>query len=66
MTGMQGTKAGAVLAALLLAGCASAPPSNAYCKLAKPISYSRAHDTKNTVRQIVAHNAVWKSQSCPK
>lgn len=63
MMASLGTRA-APLALLLLAGCAS-PPVNAYCKLAKPISYSRSGDTRDTVRQVVAHNAVWKSQACP-
>ena len=48
---------------LLLAGCqtdGSALPSVA-CTIFKPIYYSPAHDTRDTARQIVAHNAVGKA-----
>lgn len=49
----------------LLLVCASCTTTiNAYCKLVEPIRYSKK-DTKETVRQIVGHNAVWKSQNCP-
>lgn len=56
---------------VFLGGCASVP-HNAYCKLAEPITYCTKKgktcphaDTQGTVRQIVGHNAVWKSQNCP-
>jgi len=51
-----------IIAAGLLAGCNQAT-INAYCQLAKPISWSKK-DTKKTVRQVVAHNRVWLSQNC--
>ena len=51
-----------IVVVLLLGGCNQAT-INAYCQLAKPISWSKK-DTKPTVRQIVAHNRVWISQNC--
>ncbi len=48
---------------LLLAGCqtdGSTLPSVA-CTIFKPITYSKTKDTKVTIRQIVAHNAVGKA-----
>jgi hypothetical protein len=52
-----------VSALLLLCGCqtdGSALPSVA-CTIFKPIYYSPAHDTRETARQVVAHNAVGKA-----
>lgn len=52
-----------IITAGLLAGCNQAT-INAYCQLAKPITYNKKKDTTKTVRQIVAHNRVWLSQNC--
>lgn len=48
---------------LLLAGCqtdGAALPSVA-CTVFKPITYSTSKDTRETVRQVVGHNATGKS-----
>lgn len=47
--------------ALALAGCETAqnPSSGAACRIFKPISYSRHHDTAATIDEIKQHNAVW-------
>lgn len=48
---------------LLLAGCqtdGAALPSVA-CTVFKPITYSTSRDTRETVRQVVGHNATGKS-----
>lgn len=60
---MMGLRAISLLALLTLADCTTI---NAYCDLAKPLSYSRSQDSRPTIRGIVGHNAVWKSQNCPK
>jgi len=52
-----------IIAAVFLTGCNHAT-INAYCQLAKPITYNKKKDTQKTVRQIVAHNRVWISQNC--
>jgi hypothetical protein len=62
---MMGLRAISLLALLGLGGCTTTT-INAYCNLANPLSYSRSGDTRHTIRGIVAHNAVWKSQNCPK
>jgi hypothetical protein len=42
----------------VLSGCAGMPqPSNVGCTVFKPIGWSQ-RDTRPTVRQVVAHNAV--------
>jgi hypothetical protein len=48
------------VACLLLAGCGTDGVSlpSFGCTAFKPITYSRSKDTRETVRQIVAHNAV--------
>lgn len=45
--------------ALLLAGCQTdgAALPNVACGVFHPITYSRSKDTRETVRQIVGHNA---------
>lgn len=48
---------------LLLAGCqtdGAALPSVA-CTVFHPITYSKSKDTRETVRQVVGHNATGKS-----
>lgn len=52
-----------IIAAGFLAGCQQTT-INAFCQLAKPITYNKKKDTAKTVRQIVAHNRVWISQHC--
>lgn len=44
----------------VVAGCASDGVSlpSFGCTAFKPITYSRSKDTRETVRQVVAHNAV--------
>ena len=44
----------------VVAGCATDGVSlpSFGCTVFKPITYSRSKDTRETVRQIVAHNAV--------
>jgi hypothetical protein len=49
-----------VFLCLAVAGCATDGASlpSFGCTVFKPITYSRKNDTRETVRQIVAHNAV--------
>lgn len=49
-----------VLLCIGVAGCATDGVSlpSFGCQAFKPITYSRKNDTRETVRQIVAHNAV--------
>ena len=44
---------------LMLAGCVTdgAGLPSVACGVFKPITYSRTHDTRVTIRQIVGHNA---------
>ena len=49
----------AILASLLLAGCATPQVVDSYCLNAKPIVYSGAQDTEATKAQIKEHNAVY-------
>lgn len=61
MTGFRATSV--LLLGLLLAGCqtdGSTLPSVA-CTVFQPITYSRSKDTRETVRQVVGHNASGKA-----
>lgn len=48
-----------VLLCLAVAGCATdgAGLPSVACSVFAPITYSRKHDTRETIRQIVGHNA---------
>jgi hypothetical protein len=58
MTALRAIKL--VILCLGVAGCASNGTSlpSFGCTAFKPITYSRKHDTRETVRQVVGHNAV--------
>lgn len=53
------TKTIAIVASLLLAGCAAPQVVDSYCLSAKPITYSASSDTPDTKAQIKEHNAVY-------
>ncbi len=48
---------------VMLAACQPAT-LNSYCSLSKAISWSKK-DTRQTRREVIAHNATYDSQKCP-
>lgn len=49
------------LSGVALSGCArDMAAAFVYCQVEKPISWTKA-DTDQTIREVKAHNAVWKS-----
>lgn len=58
------TRTIAIVASLLLAGCATPQVVDSYCLNAKLITYSASGDTPDTKAQIKEHNAVYR-RLCP-
>lgn len=54
------TRALAILAALLLAGCGKTVTDTA-CTAFVPITYSASQDTESTVTQVRQHNAAYRA-----